>query len=244
MPNGGTLSIDINHVHLEPGDFPPSPYLPVGEWISITVGDTGVGIPAEVIPHIYEPFFTTKPVGQGTGLGLAQAYGIVKQHEGYIDVQSQEGKGTRFAVYLPALPAEQIEKTPVPVSIPVDGMGHTILIVEDDPSTLNAIQDLLEAQQYQVFTASNGNEAMRIFELNPEKVDLLISDLVMPEMGGLALYNQVQNRWPHVKTLFVTGHPMGDERQSLLEENQITWLQKPFSVPEFFFAVEELLTES
>jgi nitrogen-specific signal transduction histidine kinase len=244
MPDGGTLSFDINRVQLAPGDYPPSPYLPVGEWVSITVGDTGVGIPAEVIPHIYEPFFTTKPVGQGTGLGLAQAYGIVKQHEGYIDVQSQEGKGTRFTVYLPALPAEQIETMPVPVSVPVDGMGHTILVVEDDPTTLNAIQDLLEAQQYQVFTASNGNEAMQIFELNPDKIDLLISDLVMPEMGGLALYNQVQNRWPNVKTLFVTGHPMGDERQSLLEENQITWLQKPFSVPEFFFAVEELLTES
>ena len=244
MPNGGTLSIDIDHVKLEPGDSPPSLYLPVGEWVSITVGDTGVGIPAEVIPHIYEPFFTTKPVGQGTGLGLAQAYGIVKQHEGYIDVQSQEGKGTRFAVYLPALPAEQIDKTPIPVSIPVDGVGHTILVVEDDPTTLNAIQDLLEAQQYQVFTASNGNEAMQIFERNPDNIDLLISDLVMPEMGGLALYDQVQNLWPHVKTLFVTGHPMGDERQSLLEENQITWLQKPFSVPEFFFAVEELLTES
>jgi PAS domain S-box-containing protein len=244
MPDGGTLSFDINRVKLAPGDYPPSPYLPEGEWVSITVGDTGVGIPAEVLPHIYEPFFTTKPVGQGTGLGLAQAYGIVKQHEGYIDVQSQEGKGTRFTVYLPALPAEQIEIKPVPISVPVDGMGHTILVVEDDPTTLNAIQDLLEAQQYQVFTASNGNEAMQIFELNPDKIDLLISDLVMPEMGGLALYNQVQNRWPNVKTLFVTGHPMGDERQSLLEENQITWLQKPFSVPEFFFAVEELLTES
>jgi CheY-like chemotaxis protein len=244
MPDGGTLSFDIDRVQLAPGDFPPSPYLPVGDWVSITVGDTGVGIPAEVIPHIYEPFFTTKPVGQGTGLGLAQAYGIVKQHEGYIDVQSHEGKGTRFTVYLPALPAEQIEIKPVPISVPVDGMGHTILVVEDDPTTLNAIQDLLEAQQYQVFTASNGNEAMRIFELNPDTIDLLVSDLVMPEMGGLALYNQVQIRWPKVKTLFVTGHPMGDERQSLLEENQITWLQKPFSVPEFFFAVEELLTES
>jgi PAS domain S-box-containing protein len=244
MPDGGILSFNIDRVQLGPGDYPPSPYLPVGDWVSITVGDTGVGIPAEAIPHIYEPFFTTKPVGQGTGLGLAQAYGIVKQHEGYIDVQSHEGEGTKFTVYLPALNAEKVDIKPVPISVPVDGMGHTILVVEDDPTTLNAIQDLLEAQQYQVFTASNGNEAMRIFELNPDKIDLLVSDLVMPEMGGLALYNQVQIRWPKVKTLFVTGHPMGDERQSLLEENQITWLQKPFSVPEFFFAVEELLTES
>jgi CheY-like chemotaxis protein len=244
MPEGGILRFDINRLTLISGDISPSPYLPEGEWISIKVCDTGVGIPPEVIPHIFEPFFTTKPVGQGTGLGLPQAYGIVKQHGGYIDVQSQVGKGTEFAIYLPALPAQQIESIPVQYSVPEEGQGQTILVVEDDPATLIAIQDLLEAQEYQVMVASNGKEAIQIFELNPEEIDLMVSDVVMPEMGGLELYNQVQNQWPDVKTLFVTGHPMGDERQSLLEEQQITWLQKPFSVPEFFGAVEELLADT
>jgi two-component system cell cycle sensor histidine kinase/response regulator CckA len=113
--------------------------------------------------------------------------------------------------------------------------------VEDDPITLNAIQDLLEAQEYQVLAANNGIEALQILEHESGTVDLMVSDMVMPEMGGLALYNHVQHRWPKIRTLFVTGHPMGVDRQSLLEEKQITWLQKPFSVPEFFFKVEEIL---
>jgi two-component system cell cycle sensor histidine kinase/response regulator CckA len=125
---------------------------------------------------------------------------------------------------------------------PHEGHGQTILVVEDDPITLNAIQDLLEAQAYQVIPANNGSEALQILENKSEIIDLLVSDMVMPEMGGLALYNHVQERWPEIRTLFVTGHPLGVERQSLLENKQITWLQKPFSVPEFFFKVEEVLS--
>ncbi len=244
MPEGGILRFDIEHLILRPGDIPPSPYLPDGKWISITVGDTGMGIPPDAIPHIFEPFFTTKPIGEGTGLGLAQAYGIIKQHDGYIDVQSQIGDGTRFSVYLPALPVQQFDSTPVQYTSPMQGHGQTILVVEDDPTTLNAIQDLLEAQEYRVMVASNGIEAVQVFERNPESVDLLVSDMVMPKMGGLALYNQVKKRWPKVKTLFVTGHPMREESKSLLEEKGITWLQKPFSVPEFFCTVEEILAAS
>ncbi|MEE9188129.1 MAG: GAF domain-containing protein, partial [Anaerolineales bacterium] len=153
MPDGGVLSFSINRLILKPGDIPPSTYLPAGEWISITVGDTGTGISPEEIPHIFEPFFTTKPIGEGTGLGLAQAYGIVKQHGGYIDVQSQVGQGTRFSIYLPTLSVQQIEKAPVEFSSPLQGNGQTILVVEDDPTTLIAIQDLLEAQKYQVLVA-------------------------------------------------------------------------------------------
>ena len=241
MPNGGILSFDISHLELTPGDIPPSPYVPHGEWVVITIGDTGSGIPPEAMPHIFEPFFTTKPVGKGTGLGLAQAYGIIKQHGGYIDVQSKVGEGTRFAVYLPNFPSQQIDKVDLNYFSPIEGHGQTILVVEDDPITLNAIQDLLEAQEYQVLAANNGSEALQILELKSGIVDLLVSDMVMPEMGGLALYNAVQDRWPGMRTLFVTGHPMGVDRQSLLEEKKITWLQKPFSVPEFFFKVEEIL---
>ena len=244
MPAGGILNFDVSHLVLKQDDIPPSPYLPNGEWISITVGDTGMGIPPEAIPHIFEPFFTTKPLGEGTGLGLAQAYGIIKQHGGYIDVQSQIGEGTRFSVYLPTLPTQQIEDAPLQYTTPMQGHGHTILVVEDDPITLNAIQDLLEAQEYRVLIASNGYEAMQVFERNPEEIDLLVSDIVMPEMGGLDLYNQVKSRWPQVKTMFVTGHPIGIGSKSLFEEKQITWLEKPFSVQEFFATVEEILTGS
>lgn len=241
MPNGGVLRFEIKRMHIRSGEIPPSPYLPKGDWISITVADTGEGIPADVIPHIFEPFFSTKPTGQGTGLGLAQAYGIIKQHGGYIDVQSQVDQGTRFSVYLPALPAQHIEIPAVERSNPMEGHGQTILVVEDDPSTMLAIQDLLEAQCYRVLVASNGNEALRIFEQNSERIDLVVSDVVMPEMGGLDLFVELQNQGEQVKILFVTGHPLVNESQIALEENRVTWLQKPFSVPEFFYAVEELI---
>jgi PAS domain S-box-containing protein len=243
MPEGGILSFDIKRYHLEPGDIPPSPYIPQGEWISVSVGDTGSGIPPEAIPHIFEPFFTTKPLGQGTGLGLAQAYGIVKQHGGYIDVQSQIGEGTIFSVFLPALPTQQIEEADLHHASPKEGQGKTILVVEDDPSTLNAIQDLLEAHQYQVFVAENGKEALELFKQNHETIDMLVSDVVMPEMGGLALYKELHNLRRQVKILFVTGHPLMDESRSQLQSEWISWLQKPFSVPDFFNAIEGLLVE-
>ena len=116
-----------------------------------------------------------------------------------------------------------------------------ILIIDDDHHILLMIKKMLERAGFEIELASNGNEAMQIFELNSGAIDLLVSDMVMPEMGGLALYNQVKDKWPQVKILFVTGHPMGIESKSLLEEKQITWLHKPFSVPEFFATVEDLL---
>lgn len=243
MPEGGILSFDIKRYQLGADDIPPSPYIPQGEWISVSVGDTGSGIPAEAIPHIFEPFFTTKPLGKGTGLGLAQAYGIVKQHGGYIDVQSRIGEGTRFSVFLPALPNQELDKNDRHLATPKAGRGKTILVVEDDPSTLNAIQDLLEAQQYQVFVAENGKEALEVYSQYHEKIDMLISDLIMPEMGGLALYNELQNLRCQVKILFVTGHPMIEESQTELSSEWISWLQKPFSVTDFFCAIEELLVD-
>ena len=144
---------------------------------------------------------------------------------------------------MPKLPIQEIEKASVKYSSPVKGNGRTILVVEDDPATLHAIHDLLEAQKYHVLVASNGNEAIQVIENKQGLIDLLVSDMVMPEKGGLALFNEVQDRWPQVRTLFVTGHPMEVESKSLLAEKRITWLQKPFSVPEFFYTVEEILAE-
>jgi CheY-like chemotaxis protein len=241
MPEGGTLRFDLDRLMLRPSDPPPSPYLPEGDWLVIKVTDNGIGIPPEVTRHIFEPFFTTKPVGQGTGLGLAQAYGIVKQHGGYIDVQSQVGEWTSFSIYLPALAAKGIEVEPMAQPSMRTGTGQTILVVEDDPTTLAAIRDLLEAQNYHVATAANGLEALQIFEFKKEGFDLVVSDVVMPEMGGVAMYAELSKRRSDVKILFVTGHPLEDESQAILEESGVSWLQKPFSVPEFFQTVESLL---
>jgi two-component system, cell cycle sensor histidine kinase and response regulator CckA len=241
MQEGGTLRFDLSRLLLRPGDHPPSPYLLPGDWIVIKVSDTGAGITSEVTPHIFEPFFTTKPVGQGTGLGLAQAYGIVKQHGGYIDVQSHPGKWTSFSIFLPALEVVDTEIDPDPPRSLPEGKGQRILVVEDDKVTLDAIRDLLEAQNYTVATASNGLEALQLFELDKNGFSLVVSDVVMPEMGGVAMYAEVSKRWPEVKVLFVTGHPLEEESQALLEESGVPWLQKPFSVPDFFQSIESLL---
>jgi two-component system, cell cycle sensor histidine kinase and response regulator CckA len=135
MPEGGILRFELSRLSLDPADTPPSPYVPAGDWILITVSDTGIGIPPDVLPHIFEPFYTTKPVGQGTGLGLAQAYGIIKQHEGYIDVHSLTGEGTTFEIYLPALPLPQLSSPEPLESLEKNGQGEVILVVEDDAVT-------------------------------------------------------------------------------------------------------------
>ncbi|OGO66035.1 MAG: hypothetical protein A2Z45_08205 [Chloroflexi bacterium RBG_19FT_COMBO_55_16] len=241
MPEGGTLRFALNRLRLQTKDNPPAPYLTPGEWAAVTVSDTGTGIVPKAMPHIFEPFFTTKPAGQGTGLGLAQAYGIIKQHDGYIDVQSKPGTGTSFTIYLPALPSPEVAVSPEQESYPAEGMGETILVVEDDEVTRTAMQALLEAQNYRVITAGDGGEALNIFEQNPDGIALLVSDVVMPKMGGVALYRILRDRWPQVKMLLVTGHPLQEENQTLLEENQVCWMQKPFSVPEFCQAVKVLL---
>jgi signal transduction histidine kinase/CheY-like chemotaxis protein len=244
MPNGGALCFELSRLSLQPLDVPPTPYLPAGDWIVITVTDTGSGISTEVMPHIFEPFFTTKPVGQGTGLGLAQAYGIIKQHGGYIDVRSRVGEGTSFIIYLPALPAPEIEAPRTDERAAMDGQGEVILVVEDDEVTRDALRALLESENYAVLTASNGVEALRIYVQQSVNIDLVISDVVMPEMGGVALYHQLRERWPQVKMLFITGHPLQEENQALLEESRVSWLQKPFSVADFGHAIQTLLIKA
>jgi len=242
-PNGGRLYFQLERVVVEEGERPPCADLPLGEWIRISVQDTGEGIPPEVLPHIFEPFFTTKPVGQGTGLGLAQAYGIIRQHDGYIDVHSQVGEGTTFHIYLkaqgPALPEESLDQA----APELHGTGEMLLVVEDDPAAREAMRALLEAYNYQVLTATNGAEALRIYEQRAESIELVVSDIVMPVMGGMALYQALSQQWPQVKMLFVTGHPVREQEQDILERGNVHWLQKPFSVQIFSRVVHDLLNE-
>jgi GAF domain-containing protein len=236
MPHGGVLRISLARLSLKEDDR-PNPYIQAGEWIVIEVQDTGHGISAEHLPHIFEPFFTTKPIGLGTGLGLAQVYGIVKQHGGYIDVQSQPSLGSTFTVYLPALlqPTKGvIEEQP---SLRLNGNGKIALVVEDDSATRNALKALLEAQQYQTLTAADGKEALEIWESHQDKIELLVSDIVMPHMGGIELYQVLKGRQPDLKILLITGHPLNDEYRAALEGGKVHWLQKPFSIPEFNQAI-------
>jgi len=243
MPEGGLLQFDLNRILVQPGERPPAEEMLPGEWIRITISDTGSGISTDNLPHIFEPFFTTKPVGQGTGLGLAQVYGIIKQHDGFIDVKSRKGHGTTFTIYLPARNAQRVEEPVTETQIKLSGGGRYVLVVEDDQATREALQALLEAHQYAVVTSNNGVEALKLLEDGHTEIDLIVSDVVMPQMGGVALYREVRERWPHIKVLFITGHPMGGEYQVLLEKGKVLWLQKPFSAQSFNHAVFSLLQE-
>jgi PAS domain S-box-containing protein len=240
MPDGGTLRFELSRFSTASMIRQLRLDLPPGDWVRIEVADTGEGIAPEVLPHIFDPFFTTKPVGKGTGLGLAQVYGIIKQHQGHIDVISQLGLGSQFIIYLPALAVQEDTESVGRETSQFDGGGQTVLVVEDDQSTREAMKALLQSQNFHVVVASNGQEALRILEAAPA-IGLVISDMVMPEMGGVALYRSIQERWVGVKVLFVTGHPLDREDQELLEEGGINWLQKPFSVQEFNQAIQALI---
>jgi CheY-like chemotaxis protein len=207
--------------------------MPPGAWICIHVRDTGVGIPLEEQSHIFEPFFTTKPVGQGTGLGLAQVYGIIKQHDGYIDFESQVGEGTQFSIYLPALSEpEQVLKEDGYFMV-LDGGGKVVLLVEDDSATRDALKAMLSIHNYRVLTAENGTGALEHLQNNADDIVLVVSDIVMPQMGGFDLYEKIQQHWPQIEILFITGHPLDDQKQQILQQDKVHWLQKPFTVQEF-----------
>jgi GAF domain-containing protein len=243
MPEGGSLCFEISRFQNEVAGRQPYSGLPEGDWICINVKDSGGGIPAEVLPFVFDPFFTTKPVGQGTGLGLAQVYGIVRQHQGYIDVTSQAGQGTEFKIFLPALVTIEDLTNEDTTPVQVDGGGLYVLLAEDDPATLEALKALLEAQNFKVLTAHTGQEAYQIYEKWCDTILLVVSDVVMPQMGGVALYQILRQRWPQARILLITGHPMESEDQILLETGDVHWLQKPFSVQEFIATVQAVLGE-
>lgn len=243
MPQGGTLKIALTKLQLASFATPPIPQMPPGNYIRISISDTGIGIPPENRKHIFEPFFTTKPPGKGTGLGLAQVYGIVKQHEGFIDFTSKLGEGSTFVIYLPEVKTTGDYEDYSKAFDRLEGKGHTIMIVEDDVATRQALQTLMETQGYQTITASNGVEALQLINERQPQLTLVISDLVMPEMGGMQLYELLRNRYADLKVLFITGHPLDESVGAQLGEGKLHWLQKPFSVQELNRAIKQMLEE-
>ena len=240
MPSGGHLEFKISLLELNGEDTPPHPDLLPGEWIQINVADNGKGIPKEDIPNLFEPFFTTKPPGEGTGLGLAQVFGIVTQHEGHIDVLSEMGKGTTFRVFLPALPIASLSGIIPDDSKPIEGMMETILVVEDDEPMREALVETLELMNYQVLSAGDGLEALQFFDQDTS-VDLVLSDLVMPEMGGVALHAALKERYPDVKMVVMTGYPLAEGGKDLLEHGIVAWLQKPLDGETLGIAIRKIL---
>ncbi|MBN1287738.1 MAG: PAS domain S-box protein [Anaerolineae bacterium] len=244
MPEGGSLHIGLARASFTENNR-PLPDMKAGEWISITVADTGVGIAPDVLPYIYEPFFTTKPPGQGTGLGLPQVYGIMKQHDGHIDAASKPGEGTVFTLYLPVLPARSDDAPDSDIQDLIRGSGEMILVVEDDAMTREALVESLELLNYRVLTACDGGKALVAWEQHRKDIALVLSDVVMPEMGGIALFHALKQKDRSVKIMLLTGHALDDQFEDHLEnleaQGLAAWLHKPPSLEQLSQAIKQAL---
>lgn len=230
MPAGGTLTFCLEKHTLQPDDVPPFPQMETGDWVKAAVIDTGQGIPAAIRNHIFEPFFTTKEPGQGPGLGLAQVYGIVRQHGGFIGVESEAGAGSTFTVYLPLVvtpielrPASDLETLPA-------GQGEQILLVEDNATTREAVVESLKRLNYQVTTAVHGQDALAKLAAGKNTFALIISDLIMPEVGGRELLQTIQRRGLQIPVVIMSGYTPAVSLDTLRQEGMAAWLPKPPSM--------------
>lgn len=243
MPDGGTLRIELSRVGIAPGAAPPLPEMAeVPEppaWIHLSVADSGMGMTEEVYAHLFEPFFTTKEVGKGTGLGLAQVYGIVQLHHGFIDVENAPGEGVTFDIYLPAVDAITEIEDDLAADAPT-GEGERLLLVEDNAQLRDAGEMILTDLGYQVLPAANGREALALCKESGD-IALVITDLVMPEMSGKALMQTLHRERPNLRVLAVTGYV--DERDSdLLTAGFLDIIRKPFDIVELAQAVHQALS--
>jgi CheY-like chemotaxis protein len=200
-----------------------------GHYVRLSVGDTGEGMTEDVKRRIFEPFFTTKGPGRGTGLGLATVYGIVRQSGGFLSVDSEVGAGTTFRVHLPVPAEEATVEVEVPVEPAITARGETILVAEDEPSLLKLARRLLEEAGYRVLAASRPSEAVAQLEAHGDRVDLLLTDLVMPESSGQTLYARLHARRPELRVLFMSGHPVDTIAQQGGLDDGAGFLAKPFS---------------
>jgi PAS domain S-box-containing protein len=237
MPRGGWLTLSTSNVLLD--DQAP-PELPPGPYVRLAVQDTGCGIPAEVLPRIFEPFFTTKEVGKGTGLGLATVYGIVKQSGGHVEVSSRPGQGTRFQIYLPRIVGvEDSRALPAARSEPFPSAG-TILLVEDEEGVRELASSVLRQSGYTVLPACHGREALAASRQHAGEIELLLTDVVMPEMGGLELARQLALERPATRVLYMSGYSDSSRAAPDVRER---FLPKPFTSEELRWAVREALEQ-
>jgi two-component system cell cycle sensor histidine kinase/response regulator CckA len=242
MPTGGDLRVHLERIDVGDRRKAPLPDMAAGGWVRMTVTDTGTGILPDVVPHIFEPFFTTKEPGEGSGLGLPQVYGIVKQHGGHIDVKTTLEKGTSFVLYLPILTFESAQAIKSEAKILSQGQGETILVVEDNQALQQALMDSIESLNYRVLTADNGQQALAILEEHME-VAVVVSDLVMPGMGGQALFHALRQRGLTMPMVMLSGHPMESELVSLQAQGLAGWLLKPPSIEQLAQLLVQVLRQ-
>jgi len=238
MPRGGKLTIVTGNITL--GHDPTRPDVEPGEYVRLSIRDTGTGMTDAVKGHLFEPFFTTKPVGQGTGLGLATCFGIVKQSDGHIAVESEVGQGTTFHIYLPRVAENAVVAAGPQAGGTLPRGQETILLVEDEPAVREVAEMMLADLGYKVLVAADGKEALRLVQ-ETGAVDLLITDVVMPEMNGRQLAGELRQRCPQLKVLFISGYTANAIVHQGVLDPGVAFLQKPFLTYTLARKVREVL---
>lgn len=230
MPNGGSLLIETDYFEIDEDFIKLYDYGKAGYYAMISVSDSGSGIDPAAIQKIFDPFFTTKEVGRGTGLGLSMVYGIVKQHNGFINVHSEIGRGTTFKIYLPLIESESLETKEVRVKLDrLTGLEgtETILIAEDEALVRELHTEILKKFGYKVFEAADGQEALEVFSGHMDEIDIVLSDVIMPKKNGKELIQDIQKIKPDIKVLFVSGYSQDLLDDKSLLEGKTYFISKP-----------------
>ena len=229
MPGGGDVFVQTDNVQLDGGSVEPHG-LAAGEYVRVKVTDTGPGMDEDTRRQVFDPFFTTKKMGQGTGLGLASAYGIVKNHGGLIEVRSVPGEGSSFNIYLPVSHKEVVDQIP---HIPEMVTGsETILLVDDQPEIVDIGRAMLDELGYDVIAADGGHEAVEIYAREHERIDLVVLDVIMPGMNGSQTFDRLKTIDPGVKVLLSSGYSIDGQARTMLENGCQGFIQKPYSLIE------------
>jgi nitrogen-specific signal transduction histidine kinase/ActR/RegA family two-component response regulator len=231
MPAGGTITIRTEAVEVTEDHLGEVPEATLGNFVRLSISDTGTGMDEKTRAHIFEPFFTTKDIGKGTGMGLATVYGIVKQHDGWIEVKSEAGKGSTFEIYLPVSTGNhQVERLDVTLYSGPAGAGRTVLVVEDDPGVRFLVKDILLQNEYQVIEAEDGKEALEIAEKGIDDVALLLTDMVMPKgVSGRELAQRLLKKRPELKVIYTSGYSPDLFDPSLVLIEGVNYLPKPYN---------------
>jgi PAS domain S-box-containing protein len=239
MPGGGNLFLETENITLEENDYDKPYDINPGRYVRISVSDTGIGMDKATQERIFEPFFTTKGVGHGTGLGLASAYGIIKNHNGIINVYSEKDHGTTFKIYLPASTKQVIQEKPRPEV--AQGGTEMILLVDDEEMVADIGKDMLEKLGYTVLVAASGAEAIKIFNTNRDEVKLVILDMIMPDMSGGETFNRLKAIKPDAKILLSSGYSLNGRASKIMKRGCNGFIQKPFNLKQISRKIREIL---
>jgi two-component system, cell cycle sensor histidine kinase and response regulator CckA len=238
MPTGGDIFVETENVVLDETIAGPHG-VPPGSFVRVSLKDTGVGMDEKTSRRIFEPFFTTKEMGRGTGLGLASVYGIIKGHGGFVQVTSEMGRGTMFAIYLPASEKQAVEARP---AVPRLLKGNETVLVVDDEAIINEVaREMLETMGYHVITAQSGREALEIFRDKQQAIDLIILDMVMPDMGGRRTFELIHAMNPDIPVILATGYSIDGEAKEIMNRGARAFLQKPFKMDDLSQKIRDVL---